>query len=201
MLGMESYPGVFTPTECFAALACGADGLKIFPAFLMGTEGLKAIRAVLPKDTEVYVVGGVGAGRLRRLGRGQRQRCRPRHLALQARHEPGRHRRPRPRLGGRLGRGHGMSATLFDDRQCALGEGPLWHPERKQLYWFDILGNRLLTVEDGEQRHWQFDEHVSAAGWTGPRHPADRQRDRPLPLRPDQRQGAPGLRRWKPTTP
>lgn len=61
-----------------------------------------------------------------------------------------------------------MSATLFDDRQCALGEGPLWHPERKQLYWFDILGNRLLTVEDGEQRHWQFDEHVSAAGWTGP---------------------------------
>lgn len=59
-LGMESYPGVFTPTECFQALACGADGLKIFPAFLMGTEGLKAIRAVLPKDTEVYVVGGVG---------------------------------------------------------------------------------------------------------------------------------------------
>ncbi len=58
--------------------------------------------------------------------------------------------------------------TLFDDRQCLLGEGPLWHPKRNQLYWFDILGNRMLTVEDGEQRSYQFDENVSAAGWTGP---------------------------------
>ena len=27
---------------------------------------------------------------------------------------------------------------IFDDAQCALGEGPLWHPEREQLFWFDI---------------------------------------------------------------
>jgi 2-dehydro-3-deoxyphosphogalactonate aldolase len=59
-LGMQSFPGVLTPTECFAALAAGADGLKVFPAFLMGQEGLKAIRAVLPPMTEVYMVGGVG---------------------------------------------------------------------------------------------------------------------------------------------
>ena len=59
-LGMQSFPGVLTPTECFQALSAGADGLKIFPAFLLGTEGLKAIRAVLPKETKVYVVGGVG---------------------------------------------------------------------------------------------------------------------------------------------
>lgn len=58
--GMASFPGVLTPTECFAALAAGADGLKIFPSFLMGMEGLKAIRAVLPKGTQVYAVGGVG---------------------------------------------------------------------------------------------------------------------------------------------
>ncbi len=61
-----------------------------------------------------------------------------------------------------------MTAELYDDRQCELGEGPLWHPGRKQLFWFDILGNSLLTVENGEQRYWRFDEHVSAAGWTGP---------------------------------
>ena len=60
-LGMQSFPGVLTPTECFAALASGADGLKIFPAFLMGTEGLKALRAVLPAETQVYMVGGVSA--------------------------------------------------------------------------------------------------------------------------------------------
>ncbi len=58
--GLLSYPGALTPTECFAALRAGADGLKIFPSFLMGTEGLKAISAVLPKCTEVYAVGGVG---------------------------------------------------------------------------------------------------------------------------------------------
>ena len=59
--GMQSFPGVMTPTECFAALASGADGLKVFPAFLMGTEGLKALRAVLPAETQVYMVGGVSA--------------------------------------------------------------------------------------------------------------------------------------------
>ncbi|MDU8942856.1 2-dehydro-3-deoxy-6-phosphogalactonate aldolase [Ovoidimarina sediminis] len=59
-LGMKSWPGALTPSECFAALAAGASGLKIFPAFLMGTEGLKAIRAVLPADCPVYMVGGVG---------------------------------------------------------------------------------------------------------------------------------------------
>jgi 2-dehydro-3-deoxyphosphogalactonate aldolase len=59
-LGLGSYPGVFTATECFAALAAGADALKVFPASLMGTDGLKAIRAVLPRGTRVYAVGGVG---------------------------------------------------------------------------------------------------------------------------------------------
>ena len=50
---------------------------------------------------------------------------------------------------------------IFDATQCKLGEGPLWHPERGELFWFDILGKRLHTRE----RHWQFDEFVSAAGW------------------------------------
>lgn len=59
-LGMQSFPGVLTPTECFDALRWGADGLKVFPAFQMGIEGLKAIRAVLPPATPVYMVGGVG---------------------------------------------------------------------------------------------------------------------------------------------
>ncbi|MGA0541399.1 2-dehydro-3-deoxy-6-phosphogalactonate aldolase [Neotabrizicola sp. VNH66] len=59
-LGMESWPGVMTPTECFAALKAGATGLKLFPGTLVGAEGLKAIRAVLPKGTQVYAVGGAG---------------------------------------------------------------------------------------------------------------------------------------------
>ncbi|MCL4160772.1 UNVERIFIED_CONTAM: hypothetical protein GTU68_005591 [Idotea baltica] len=58
--GMQSWPGVMTPTECFAALKNGADGLKIFPGSLLGPDGLKAIRAVLPVGTQVYAVGGAG---------------------------------------------------------------------------------------------------------------------------------------------
>src|SRR5690606_3877588 len=57
---MQSFPGVLTPSECLAALAAGADGLKVFPAFLMGEAGLKAVRAVLPPETRIYMVGGVG---------------------------------------------------------------------------------------------------------------------------------------------
>jgi 2-dehydro-3-deoxyphosphogalactonate aldolase len=58
--GLESWPGVMTPTECLAALRAGATGLKIFPGQLVGPEGLRAIRAVLPKGTRVYAVGGAG---------------------------------------------------------------------------------------------------------------------------------------------
>ena len=50
---------------------------------------------------------------------------------------------------------------VFDDRVCSLGEGLLWHPEREELFWFDILGKRLLS----KAQTWHFDEHVSAAGW------------------------------------
>lgn len=58
--GMLSYPGCLTPSECFAALRAGADGLKLFPAGHLRPEGLAALRAVLPQATQVYAVGGVG---------------------------------------------------------------------------------------------------------------------------------------------
>ena len=58
--GMDSWPGAMTPTECFLALKSGADGLKIFPASLIGPAGVRAIRAVLPPGTQVYAVGGAG---------------------------------------------------------------------------------------------------------------------------------------------
>ncbi len=56
-------------------------------------------------------------------------------------------------------------AEVYDDRPCELGEGPLWHPERGQLFWFDILGKRLLSRDGDQALEWRFDEHVSAAGW------------------------------------
>ncbi|WP_316013556.1 SMP-30/gluconolactonase/LRE family protein [Roseobacter sp. HKCCA0434] len=52
-------------------------------------------------------------------------------------------------------------AEVWDDRPCELGEGPLWHPERGELFWFDILGRKLMS----KARVWEFDHNVSAAGW------------------------------------
>jgi 2-dehydro-3-deoxyphosphogalactonate aldolase len=57
--GLQSLPAFFTPTEAFRAIAAGADALKLFPAELAGPQGLKAMRAVLPKTTPVFPVGGI----------------------------------------------------------------------------------------------------------------------------------------------
>jgi 2-dehydro-3-deoxyphosphogalactonate aldolase len=62
--GMVSYPGVFTPSEAFGALAAGADALKFFPAEVLGAGGVKAISAVLPKGTVLLAVGGVDAANI-----------------------------------------------------------------------------------------------------------------------------------------
>ncbi len=51
--------------------------------------------------------------------------------------------------------------TPYDTRVCKLGEGPLWHPERRELFWFDIMGRTLLS----KGQSWTFDDYVSAAGW------------------------------------
>ena len=58
-LGMISFPAFFTPTEAFSAIDAGADAIKLFPAELAGTTGLKAMKAVLPKNIPVFPVGGV----------------------------------------------------------------------------------------------------------------------------------------------
>lgn len=54
---------------------------------------------------------------------------------------------------------------IYDDRRCELGEGALWHPTRHQLFWFDILGKKMHSIEKGQTRSWSFVEMVSAAGW------------------------------------
>ena len=58
-LGMVCVPGVATLTEAFAALEAGADGLKMFPAEALPPAALRAWRAVLPKETLVFAVGGM----------------------------------------------------------------------------------------------------------------------------------------------
>lgn len=57
--GLVCAPGIATPTEGFAALAAGADALKLFPAELLPPTVLKAMRSVFPKDTRFLPVGGI----------------------------------------------------------------------------------------------------------------------------------------------
>jgi 2-dehydro-3-deoxyphosphogalactonate aldolase len=58
-LGLEPIPGIFTPTEAFTAIRCGATHLKLFPAEAASPLTVKAWRAVLPKHVKIYAVGGV----------------------------------------------------------------------------------------------------------------------------------------------
>ena len=64
-LGMASYPGVFTPSDAFRAIRAGATGLKFFPAEVLGPKGIKAMKAVLPKDLPLYAVGGASPDNFR----------------------------------------------------------------------------------------------------------------------------------------
>lgn len=59
-----------------------------------------------------------------------------------------------------------LQAELFIDSRDYLGEGPIWHPARSQLFWFDIVGQKLhnASPENGLLNSWSFDEPVAAAG-------------------------------------
>jgi len=57
--GLACIPGIATPTEGFAALANGADALKLFPAELLTPAVLKSMRAVFPSTTRFLPVGGI----------------------------------------------------------------------------------------------------------------------------------------------
>jgi 2-dehydro-3-deoxyphosphogalactonate aldolase len=57
--GLACTPGIATPTEAFAALANGADALKLFPAELLTPAVLKSMRSVLPQATRILPMGGI----------------------------------------------------------------------------------------------------------------------------------------------
>lgn len=63
-LRLVALPGVATPTEAFAALKAGASALKLFPGEALGPDAVKAWRAVLPKETHLFPVGGVTLERI-----------------------------------------------------------------------------------------------------------------------------------------
>ncbi|MDP3230509.1 MAG: 2-dehydro-3-deoxy-6-phosphogalactonate aldolase [Acidovorax sp.] len=57
--GLACAPGVATLTEAYAALAEGADALKLFPAEALSPAVLKAWRAVIRPPVALVPVGGI----------------------------------------------------------------------------------------------------------------------------------------------
>ncbi|MBC7604408.1 MAG: 2-dehydro-3-deoxy-6-phosphogalactonate aldolase, partial [Ramlibacter sp.] len=50
--------------EAFAALAAGANALKLFPAEMIPPAAVRAMRAVLPAHALLLPVGGIHAGNI-----------------------------------------------------------------------------------------------------------------------------------------
>lgn len=63
-LGLEPAPGFATASEAFQAIGAGARHLKLFPAATYGPGHLRQLMAVLPEETLVWAVGGIGAADL-----------------------------------------------------------------------------------------------------------------------------------------
>lgn len=59
--GLLAIPGFFSPSEAFAMIESGADGLKLFPAEAASPKVLGALRAVVPRSMPVLPVGGIDA--------------------------------------------------------------------------------------------------------------------------------------------
>ncbi|MEO6396815.1 MAG: 2-dehydro-3-deoxy-6-phosphogalactonate aldolase [Devosia sp.] len=64
-IGLQSFPGFFTPTDAFRAVRAGANGLKAFPAEVLGPKGIRALKAVLPPEIPLYAVGGANPDNFR----------------------------------------------------------------------------------------------------------------------------------------
>ena len=58
-------------------------------------------------------------------------------------------------------------SKIFDSTLCTLGEGPMWHPKRDSLIWFDIMGMCMYERERFQKKpsKFQFNNYVSACGW------------------------------------
>ena len=59
-----------------------------------------------------------------------------------------------------------MEPELIADYQCVTGEGPLWHPQEKRLYWVDIPQGRMFRYDPATGEHEQCYEGEVVGGFT-----------------------------------
>lgn len=59
-----------------------------------------------------------------------------------------------------------MQPELIADYHCECGEGPLWHPLQKRLYWLDIVNPRMFWFDPATGHHEQFNVGRTVGGFT-----------------------------------
>jgi len=59
-----------------------------------------------------------------------------------------------------------VKPELIADYRCACGEGPLWHPLERRLYWVDIPDGRLFRYDPATERHEQCHQGGVIGGFT-----------------------------------
>jgi sugar lactone lactonase YvrE len=59
-----------------------------------------------------------------------------------------------------------MRPEVVADCACQTGEGPLWHPIEKRLYWCDIPRGRLLRYDPATGGHEMCLEGAPLGGFT-----------------------------------
>jgi len=59
-----------------------------------------------------------------------------------------------------------MTPELIVDEPCVIGEGPLWHPFQRRLYWVDIPSSVLYRCDPSSGEHERFDTGKPVGGYT-----------------------------------
>ncbi len=60
-----------------------------------------------------------------------------------------------------------MQPELIADYQCVCGEGPMWHPVEKKVYWVDIANpGRMFRYDPATGKHEQFYTGRTVGGYT-----------------------------------
>ena len=59
-----------------------------------------------------------------------------------------------------------LTPELIADYECVVGEGPMWHPLEKRLYWGDIVTGRLFRYDPATGQHEQIYSGDLVGGFT-----------------------------------